>query len=63
MNKREYMEHQLFELWDNARLYEFLKGPEYVEQLENEITKSLDKRERLVFIGVCREFYEYSHKL
>lgn len=63
MNKKEVMKHKLFELWDNARLYEFLKGHEYVEELENEITKSLSQRERIVFIGVCREFYEYSHKL
>lgn len=57
------MRNKLFELWDNQRLYEFLKGPEYVEQLENEITKSLSQKDKIVFIGVCREYYEYSHKL
>lgn len=61
LKSKEQMMYELFTLWDNRNLYEFLNGEEYVHQQEREITKQLTKKEREMFILLAEFDYIFTH--
>jgi hypothetical protein len=63
LKSNEQMVYELFTLWDNKNLYEFLNGEEYVRQQEREITKQLTKKDREMFILLAEFDYIFSHTL
>ena len=51
------MTKELYDLWDNERLYVFLEGEDYVKQKEVEITQCLTSNKRKEFILLAKVDY------
>lgn len=57
MRTADDMKSALFNLWDNAELYTFFKGIDYVNKREIEITECMTNRNREMFLTLTKIDY------
>jgi len=57
IKSREEMVYELHKLWDNEELLTFMKGPEYIERREIEITECLTNMQREMLLILAKFDY------
>lgn len=57
IRSKDDMLRSLHNLWDNEELYTFLKGKDYIDKVEIEITECMTNEDRKMFLILAKFDY------